>query len=85
MEQQQRMLRIQIQLWKSTISYNVDQIILKKLEIFGFIQKMKLTDFHTDISYDNKFKLSKYKAKSLGNTEAANVNRFLKMQQFLSH
>ena len=85
MEQQQRMLRIQIQLCKSTISYNVDQIILKKLEIFGFIQKMKLTDFHADISYDNKFKLFKYKAKLLGNTEAANVNRFLKMQQFLSH
>ena len=85
MEQQQLMLRIQIQLCKSKISYNVNQIILKKLKNLWFYSKDEVTDFHADISYDNKCKLFKYKAKLLGNTQAANANRFLKMQQLLSH
>ena len=85
MEKQQRTLRIQIQLCQSTISQNIVQIILKKAKNLWFYSKDEVTDFHADISNDNKFKLFKYKAKSLGNTEAANANRFLKIEQLLSH
>ena len=43
-----------------------------------FYSKDEITDFHPDISNDNRFKLFKYKAKLLGNIDVDNANKILK-------
>ena len=43
-----------------------------------FHSKDEITDFHPDISNDNRFKLFKYKAKLLGNIDVDNANKILK-------
>ena len=68
MEQQQTMLKIQIQSCQCTISQIIFQVTLKQQEVYA--------DFNADIS--NNFKSYKYKAKLLEKTEADGKNEILK-------
>ena len=50
------------------------QIILKRQENYGFIQKMRQLNFYADITNTNNFKSFMYKTKLLENTEANGGN-----------
>ena len=50
------------------------QIILKRQENYGFIQKMRQLSFYADIANTNNFKSFMYKTKLLENTEANGGN-----------